>query len=329
MGSLGDLIHRDSRSVSPGKQQNLPSMRQHMQHQHHMDHHQHQQHPSGSPYSELRERERQDPSDRPRTPASQRLHQHEAPLSTLAAVTERQQHVDHRPETSSRSIQNRYTHSPPSRPASAASAKNPPSSAPVPLPAPSQPLPRSYATSHHSRSTSGHTTTDLDDLPQLKPPQLNNVQDISDTAWVSSLDNHPYVRIRLKTKGTLCKADFHDLSPKKQQELIDRLIAKRNGQSDHQDERTVLSDDEYERLGSLIAYMEKHKRFLQVPAKRALPVEGDDEHPQRKRPSPKSYLGLRGGRSPAIATVPTQAQMIPGGGPNGPFAGYQFPIPPS
>ncbi|KAJ3143718.1 hypothetical protein HDU90_000483 [Geranomyces variabilis] len=109
----------------------------------------------------------------------------------------------------------------------------------------------------------------LNELPLLKPPQLNNVQAVSDTVWFSDHDGHPYVRIRLKTKGTLCRADWHDLSPKKQQECIDRLTANMHACA------ASDSDREAARLRELITYMDRHKRPLMLPAsaKRGAPVD--------------------------------------------------------
>lgn len=127
--------------------------------------------------------------------------------------------------------------------------------------------------------------TDFDRLPLLRPPQLNNVQDVSTVAWFSALDGKPYVRIRLRTKGTVCRACFHDLryaiapaslstlnltdcssdSPRKQQDLIDRLRAKREGRLPSRPGAPPTgppTEEEAERLLQLIIYMEKHKRPL-------------------------------------------------------------------
>ena len=62
-----------------------------------------------------------------------------------------------------------------------------------------------------------------DQLNLLKPPQLNNIQDLGDTVWISSKDGKPYVKIFLKTKNEYCRAEFSDLSARKQRDLIERL----------------------------------------------------------------------------------------------------------
>ncbi|KNC96045.1 uncharacterized protein SPPG_08640 [Spizellomyces punctatus DAOM BR117] len=143
------------------------------------------------------------------------------------------------------------------------------------------------------------TLSELEELPLLKPPQLNNVQDISDIAWFSHIDGHPYVQIRLKTKGTLCRADFHDLSPKKQQELIERLRARRTARDD--DGHPAVSEDEADRLLGLVAYMEKHKRFVQIPAKRGLSEEEESISHRKRIASPMS---LPHAQSPILQVPP-------------------------
>ncbi|TPX64085.1 hypothetical protein SpCBS45565_g06167 [Spizellomyces sp. 'palustris'] len=143
------------------------------------------------------------------------------------------------------------------------------------------------------------TLSELEELPLLKPPQLNNVQDISDIAWFSHIDGHPYVQIRLKTKGTLCRADFHDLSPKKQQELIERLRARRTARDD--DGNPAVSEEEADRLLGLVAYMEKHKRFVQIPAKRGLSEEEESISHRKRIASPMS---LPHAQSPILQVPP-------------------------
>ncbi|KAJ3011413.1 hypothetical protein HKX48_006851 [Thoreauomyces humboldtii] len=285
MASLDSIIHRaNTGSVSPNSRQptTLPPIRQHLQAD--LAHHHQKSRSIDRPFVE-RPRDQSDRSQR--NPAQHQTRLHDTSLPTLAAAAEqeqlrqRQHHHEH---------QDLPTQSPPSRPSSAASTK-----APVPT----------YAPSHHSRTSSG-LSADFDDLPQLKPPQLNNVQDISDTAWVSPVDSHPYVRIRLKTKGTLCRADFHDLSPKKQQELIERLAAKKASTGDA---------DDGERIGALLTYMEKHKRVIHAPAKRSLPADSSEEQLQRKRLSPKAYVGIHG--SAPTSQTDLQPPTLP--------AGYQFP----
>ncbi|KAI9088798.1 hypothetical protein DFS34DRAFT_598206 [Phlyctochytrium arcticum] len=150
---------------------------------------------------------------------------------------------------------------------------------------------------HRGRRSSPAHLMDLEDLPLLKPPQLNNVQDISDIAWFSPVDGHPYVRIRLKTKGTLCRADYHDLSPKKQQELIERLRARRLARDD--EGRAIPSTEEADMLSGLVAYMEKHRRSLQLPIKRG-PGEDDEPNVPRKRPS----VGVSSASGPSSHTAP-------------------------
>ncbi|KAI8906499.1 hypothetical protein DFJ77DRAFT_514284 [Powellomyces hirtus] len=169
---------------------------------------------------------------------------------------------------------------------SAASSASP---LPLPPPPPSPPHqpPRRFS---NRRTLSPSTPVELDELPQLRPPQLNNVQDVSDTAWFSATDGHPYVRIRLKTKGTLCRADFHDLSPKKQQELIDRLNAKRFAAYD--ETGSSVSEQEAERLRDLVKYMEKHKRPLHVTVKRAHTDQDSNDgsiQPRKRLASPTAF----------------------------------------
>ncbi|KAJ3140145.1 hypothetical protein HDU90_008369 [Geranomyces variabilis] len=94
--------------------------------------------------------------------------------------------------------------------------------------------------------------TDLDDLPILKIPQLNNVHITSEKVWFSPQDGHPYIRIRLKTQGTFCRANFHDLSLAKQQDVIYGLL--KRVQADG------LSESEVDGLNQLISYMEANKR---------------------------------------------------------------------
>ncbi|KAJ3144157.1 hypothetical protein HDU89_008941, partial [Geranomyces variabilis] len=94
----------------------------------------------------------------------------------------------------------------------------------------------------------------LDDLPVLTTAHLKNVQVLPDTVWFSPNDGYPYVRIKLKTQGRLCRANFHDLSPVKQQAVIDDLL-------EHIQEDD-LSEEEVKRLSNLILYMGKNKRTL-------------------------------------------------------------------
>ncbi|KAJ3135010.1 hypothetical protein HDU90_004335 [Geranomyces variabilis] len=94
----------------------------------------------------------------------------------------------------------------------------------------------------------------LDELPVLTVAHLKYVQVVPDKVWFSRRDGYPYVRIKLKTQGRLCRANFHDLSPVKQQAVIDDLL-------EHIQE-DGLSEDEVKRLSSLIMYMGRNKRTL-------------------------------------------------------------------
>ncbi|KAJ3144430.1 hypothetical protein HDU89_008256 [Geranomyces variabilis] len=94
--------------------------------------------------------------------------------------------------------------------------------------------------------------TNLDDLPILKIPQLNNVHITSEKVWFSPLDGHPYIRIKLKTQGTFCRANFHDLSLAKQQDVIDGLLQRVQADG--------LSESEVNDLNQLISYMETNRR---------------------------------------------------------------------
>ncbi|KAJ3144120.1 hypothetical protein HDU89_008967 [Geranomyces variabilis] len=94
----------------------------------------------------------------------------------------------------------------------------------------------------------------LDELPVLTVAHLKNVQIVPDTVWFSPRDGYPYVRIKLKAQGRLCRANFDDLSPVKQQAVIDDLLA--HIQEDG------LPEDEVKRLSNLIMYMGKNKRTV-------------------------------------------------------------------
>ncbi|KAJ3086443.1 hypothetical protein HK102_013124 [Quaeritorhiza haematococci] len=157
------------------------------------------------------------------------------------------------------------------------------------------------------------TVDELEKLVLLRPPQLNNVHDISNIVWFSPFNNRPFVRVHLKTKGIYCRADFHDLSPKKQRDLIQKLQSRlaegRNlleqhqqqedggqhhssQQGEHSDDTNTaqeFSEEEANRLVALIDYMEKNKRQLgQAPKRHASDVT-DDEQP-RKRSSSSATL---------------------------------------
>ncbi|KAI9007152.1 hypothetical protein BC832DRAFT_591750 [Gaertneriomyces semiglobifer] len=161
---------------------------------------------------------------------------------------------------------------------------------------------------------------EFDRLPLLRPPQLNNVQDVSSVAWFSARDGKPYVRIKLRTKGTVCRACFHDLSPRKQQDLIDRLRAKREGRPTGGSTGAapeLPNEEESERLLQLIIYMNKYKRTQSVsiggkPSADKLQEDGDENStPQSPRERPDG-ASPRASARPARASQHNQLPGIPG-----------------
>ncbi|TPX70389.1 hypothetical protein SpCBS45565_g01828 [Spizellomyces sp. 'palustris'] len=180
-------------------------------------------------------------------------------------------------------------------------------------------------------------SADFDRLPLLRPPQLNNVQDVSTVAWFSTQDGKPYVRIRLRTKGTVCRACFHDLSPRKQQDLIDRLRAKREGRLSLRPGAPPAAppgEEESERLLQLIIYMEKHKRPLAPPpnvgAERAVEEPGVSEGDDDFRAPPGTSLHRESvGPTTSNSTSPRPPPSLHAGSqPPTPVGASPFPHPP-
>ncbi|KAJ3159178.1 hypothetical protein HDU88_000875 [Geranomyces variabilis] len=96
----------------------------------------------------------------------------------------------------------------------------------------------------------------LDKVPALTLAHLENVQVVADKVCFSHSDGYLNVRIQFKTRGNFWCAYFHDLSPLKQQAVIDNLLS--HIQEDG------LSEDEIKRLSCLIMYMGKNKRPLDL-----------------------------------------------------------------
>ncbi|KAI8815715.1 uncharacterized protein EV422DRAFT_346304 [Fimicolochytrium jonesii] len=153
---------------------------------------------------------------------------------------------------------------------------------------------------------------DLDELQLLKPPQLNNVQGISDTAWVSAFDRNAYVAIRLKTKGTLSRALFYDLSQNKQNAVMGALRTKLAEYERDPAQHPEIDAGEHARLLEVLRHMEKYQRNTHsfpeatISRKRKQQEEGGESTPKYARRT-KDQPGFSLDQSP----IPHVARMVP------------------
>jgi hypothetical protein len=182
-------------------------------------------------------------------------------------------------------------------------ATTPPrSEAPKSDQAPSQ-VARSLAYSASSSSVASEN----DRLPLLHPPQLNNVQDLGDTLWVSTLDDRPYVKVFLKTRNQYFRAEFADLSARKQKDLLDKLAYHR-----HQQSLSEATAQDAKTTEELIRALEKFKRpmtsverklQMQSQQTRELQLQRQNQLQQLHQQQKNQYLAQKRAHPEDLETV--------------------------